>query len=264
MPCALTAEPGNYPDYLKKILKEIKAENDDEAKACACSLITPTTDEGCAITDEDGKVLAFPFCLDTTAPAIDPNYERNDLALTYKQAMKFYWHKSIRVEVNLAVSHYSDGDRWTATANGSVGFSLTNKELICGIGKGSVAVGYYNESHFEICGDNKFCMVLQRPAIRKPDEGSSSSYDGYAGGDIFAWRTRIYNGARGWIDKQNQKIYPYFNGSFNMFGNVGWPIPMNGKMSGSLVSFDVVTTDHGWAPILPIGLKCGTAKITLI
>ena len=261
MACGLTSG-ADYPDYLKAILKGIEAGNDDEAKACACSLRTPTTDEGCPITDEDGKLLAFPFCLDTTAPAIDPNYERNDLALTYKQAMKFYWHKSIRVEVNLAVSHHSYGDRWTATANGSVGFSLTNKELICGIGKGSVTVGCYGIK-CERCGDNKACMVLQRPAIRKPDEGSSSSYDGYAGGDIFAWRTRIYNGARGWIDKQNQKIYPYFNGGFNMFGNVGWPIPMNGRMSGSLISFDVVTTDRGW-DTLPIGLNCGTAKITLI
>lgn len=100
MPCALT-EPDNYPDYLKSYLKEITAGNDDELKACACSLKTPTTEEGCPILDEDGKVGAFPFCVTNIANIsvggicggpewYACSYEQGS-GLTLKQAMQMYW-----------------------------------------------------------------------------------------------------------------------------------------------------------------------------
>jgi hypothetical protein len=89
MPCALT-EPDNYPDYLKTILKEIAAGDDDELKACACSLRSPTTEDGCLIVDENKKVGAFPFCLSLVTDGVgdDTAYP---LKLTLKQAMNLYW-----------------------------------------------------------------------------------------------------------------------------------------------------------------------------
>jgi len=89
MPCALT-EPNNYPDYLKSILKEIAAGNDDNLKTCACSLTSPVTDEDCLIVDEDGKVAAFPFCCTLVTDGVGDNTEY-PLKLTLKQAMDLYW-----------------------------------------------------------------------------------------------------------------------------------------------------------------------------
>lgn len=89
MPCALTS-PDNYPDYLEGILKEIDAGNDENLKACACSLKTPTTDEGCPIVDEDGKIGGFPFCI----PLVENGFGLDTfypLKLTLKEAMRFYW-----------------------------------------------------------------------------------------------------------------------------------------------------------------------------
>jgi hypothetical protein len=96
MPCALT-EPSNYPDYLKKILKEIAVGDDDTLKACACSLRSPTTEDGCLIVDEDKKVGAFPFCCQLTTD--DPleivaggEYWFYSIKLTLRQMMKLYWN----------------------------------------------------------------------------------------------------------------------------------------------------------------------------
>jgi hypothetical protein len=63
MGCALT-EPDDYPNYLKKILKEIELGNDKKLKACACSLITPVNNDGCPILDSNKKIAAFPFCIE--------------------------------------------------------------------------------------------------------------------------------------------------------------------------------------------------------
>jgi len=89
MPCALT-EPNNYPDYLKAILEEIAAGNDNDLKTCACGLRSPTTEDGCLIVDEDGKVGAFPFCISLVTSGVgdDTDYP---LKLTLKQVMNLYW-----------------------------------------------------------------------------------------------------------------------------------------------------------------------------
>ena len=86
MPCAIT-EPGNYPDYLKTILKKIAAGNNTDLQACACSLRTPVDNQGCPIVDEDGKIGAFPFCLSIGTPEEGLQY----LELTLKQAMTLFW-----------------------------------------------------------------------------------------------------------------------------------------------------------------------------
>lgn len=92
MACGLTSD-ADYPDYLKRILKEINVGNDDALKNCACSLRTPTTDEGCPATDEDGKVGAFTSCIQT---ALDPA----NCPWTLKEAMAIYWRvRTWRFEV---------------------------------------------------------------------------------------------------------------------------------------------------------------------
>jgi hypothetical protein len=105
MPCAIT-EPNNYPDYIKSILNEISAGNDDDLKGCACGLRSPVTEDGCLILDEDGKVAAFPFCcpLVTTGVGANTNYP---LKLTLKQAMLLYWQvKSFNHSITES-SHYT-------------------------------------------------------------------------------------------------------------------------------------------------------------
>jgi hypothetical protein len=92
MPCPLTSG-ADYPDYLKSILKEIEAGNDENLKACACSLKTPTTNGVCPILGEDNKVGAFPFCLtieeDTSSVGDGTQYP---IKLTLAQAMNLYWN----------------------------------------------------------------------------------------------------------------------------------------------------------------------------
>ena len=112
MPCALT-EPGNYPDYLKSILKRIDVENDTESKTCACSLRTPVDDEGCPITDSDGKLGAFPFC--STAGSL----LRDEYALDLKDTMSAFWRvKAWKYTINgyvnvvYGANHQSNGF-WT-------------------------------------------------------------------------------------------------------------------------------------------------------
>jgi len=283
MPCAI-AEPGNYPDYLKKILKEIEVGNDDEANACACNLITPLTDEGCPITVENGKLLAFPFCLDTEPPDVDPNLYVYDLALTYEQAMKFYWARTMKVEYVINASatvSQADGIcgspgpaefTWRTAIEGSTQLVQTPKQLVCAIGKGARAVGYKPAGIIqEPCGPNETCIILERPATLIHCGIISNYTHGYAGGGAYVF----YNGfnyspesggyyalsSRGWIDKTNKKIYPYIQGSFNLFGLAGFPIPKNGKWENNGVSFDLITTDIGLNT--PIGLNCGTVKMTL-
>jgi hypothetical protein len=133
MPCALT-EPGNYPGYLKTILKEIEVGNDEELKACACQLRSPVTDEGCLITDQAGKVGAFPFCstLVTDGVGDDTAYP---LKLTLKQAMNLYWQTTNWKFSASAQSSSSCGNSWSInyTQNKRITSSEVppSKNLVC-------------------------------------------------------------------------------------------------------------------------------------
>jgi hypothetical protein len=149
MPCVLT-ESGNYPDYLKSILKKIAVENDNEAKACACSLRTPLTDEGCPITDEDGKLVAFPFCLTDSPPPL-PYFDEGvitSIGLSYKDAMRLYWSKTINMKFTGYKSVSSgDVDCPVCVSTGSTSFSsdkLSNKDLVCGSSKGGAVDENFN------------------------------------------------------------------------------------------------------------------------
>jgi hypothetical protein len=120
MPCAIT-EPDNYPDYLKTILKEIAAGDDDELKACACSLKSPVTDEGCPITDEDGKIGAFPFCWKLVSQEEVGYNTYYPLKMTMKQAMSLYWN-----------SKSLDGSKTAGTCTGKGGNGCRSTDVLHG------------------------------------------------------------------------------------------------------------------------------------
>ena len=120
MPCPLTSN-ADYPDYLKKILKEIDIGNDEDLKDCVCKLVTPVTDEGCTILDEDNKVGLFPGCL---------VIEDNGLQLfTLKEIMEIYWKtKSFTLDVNF---NYDDGKSKSFTIEMPYVESTSGKEKVC-------------------------------------------------------------------------------------------------------------------------------------
>jgi hypothetical protein len=142
MPCALT-EPDNYPDYLKSILKEIQIGNNDDLKACACQLKSPTTEDGCLIVDENNKVGAFPFCSTLVTDGVGDNTEY-PLKLTLKQAMDLYWQTTSWKFSASAQSasrcgngggsswniNYTENKRITSSVS-DVGPPPPNKNLVC-------------------------------------------------------------------------------------------------------------------------------------
>ena len=98
--CPLIKDYYDYPDYLKKLIKEVEMGNDNVLKECLCKLKSPVTEDGCLILDEDKKVAAFPFCCELTTD--DPleivasipgaNYWFYPIKLTLRQMMKLYWN----------------------------------------------------------------------------------------------------------------------------------------------------------------------------
>jgi hypothetical protein len=120
MPCAIT-EPGGYPDYIKSILKEIEVGNDDALKACACSLRSPTTEDGCLIVDEDGKVGAFPFCWQLVSEGAVGDNTFYPLKMTMKQAMSLYWNS-----ISL------DGSKITGACKGVGGTGCRSTDILRG------------------------------------------------------------------------------------------------------------------------------------
>jgi hypothetical protein len=139
MPCAIT-EPGNYPDYIKTILKDIAVGNDDALKACACSLKSPVNDDGCLILDSDGKVGAFQGCADPGSLTID------EFSLNLKDTMSAFWRVkawkyTINGYVNIVRTEAQFSQFWTYSGSVIVrsdgaGFSnqtpiIKQKELVC-------------------------------------------------------------------------------------------------------------------------------------
>ena len=138
MPCALTSD-ADYPDYLKKILKEIDIGDDDELTNCACKLVTPITDEGCEILDEDNKVGAFPFCCTLVTDGVGEDTEY-PLKLTLKQAMNLYWQTTswnFVASANGYSCSYSTIINFTGSARTSLSFvdevgpPPPQKNLVC-------------------------------------------------------------------------------------------------------------------------------------
>jgi hypothetical protein len=81
--------PDNYPDYVKKIIKEIELGKDEELKKCLCQLRVPLDDDNCIIRDEDQKWGLFPICWERGGPF--GRGTKYPLKLTLKQAMLLWW-----------------------------------------------------------------------------------------------------------------------------------------------------------------------------
>lgn len=257
MPCAL-AEPGNYPDYLKSILKEIDSGNDNELKTCACSLRTPTTDEGCIIPDEDGKLLAFPFCLPTEPIAISyniQNYATASIGLSYKQAMNIYWKRkpfTMEFKANgVGIEHCSPGDP-PGKSFGNTSFKCEEvllKDLVCSTSKGGDIWTKYPEN-------------LEPNARKGLTSRSDSCYlsnpPPYFGVtfEIFAPSLNFVGGQyiiqRAWIDREAKKIYPVIYVYINLNGCCGVLTPTTGSTADSSITINCASDEGG----------TGTVKIT--
>jgi hypothetical protein len=250
MPCALV-EPGSYPDYIKSILNEISAGNDDEAKACACSLRTPLTDEGCPITDEDGKLLAFPFCLIDT-PVTGPFYNEfvtSSVGLSYKDAMRLYWSKTIDMEFSgYKVASTGAENCPVCISTGSTSFKsneLSNKDLVCGSSKGGAVDqhcrgGESCQPGYTIRGDGGCCYA------------AGSSYFGveldcFIRADSFIDPPPEIPDSRGWIDKEAKLIYPYIYSLMNMGLIPGGNLKLT--MSSGQSNGKIITLNGGYNTI---------------
>jgi len=130
MPCALT-EPGNYPDYLKKILSIIDVGNDNDLKACACSLRSPVNSEGCLILDSDNKIGAIPTCF-----AGECGFCHGLVTTNLSDLMEIYWKvKSWKIT---ASGGFVTSDETPASVSYSGSFGLirenpiiSQKNLVC-------------------------------------------------------------------------------------------------------------------------------------
>jgi hypothetical protein len=89
-PCPPVKDYYDYPDYVKKIIKEIENGEDVKLRTCLCKLRTPLDENYCIIKDEDQKVGVFPFCSVLVEDGVgdDTDYP---LKLTLKEMMKLYW-----------------------------------------------------------------------------------------------------------------------------------------------------------------------------
>jgi hypothetical protein len=130
MPCGLLSNL-DYPGYLKSILKEIDAGNDEKLKLCRCALSTPVTEGGCPVLDEDGKAGAFPFCSTLVTSGVGDNTDY-PLKLTLKQAMFLYWQvknwtNKITSTGAVAVHGQPPGACGVANVNGDL--IITSKEI---------------------------------------------------------------------------------------------------------------------------------------
>jgi hypothetical protein len=140
MPCPLTSD-FDYPDYIKNILKEIDNGDNKELKSCACQMVTPVSEDGCILTDEDNKVGLFPFCCTLVTDGVGDDTEY-PLKLTLKQAMDLYWQTtSWKFSANANSSSSCStggGNSWSInytqnkrTASSTIGEIPPSKNLVC-------------------------------------------------------------------------------------------------------------------------------------
>lgn len=167
MPCALTSN-FDYPDYLKAILKEIEAGNDDGLKTCACRLKTPLTDEGCPVLDEDGKIGSFPFCWTFTEnTSLVGDGTLNPIKLTLKDAMWLYWESK---NFNHNVSYFEGG---IGDDCGSYSYSFKNAKL--NKNNNSTSIEYNNNKKLLVCA-HSLNLVYSWTVTCSKQGGGSGQY----------------------------------------------------------------------------------------
>lgn len=253
MPCSPEKDYYDYPDYLKKIIKEIEADKDEQLKACLCYLRTPLTEEFCIVKDEDKKVVAFPFCLRED----DPNFDPNDgvianLALTYKQAMELFWKPIKDKTVKLDIDAKGDctcqnGESGSvAGKNNLKSDKRTIKEVFC----------YQKPVGAEISSEDD-----PRVTLRTDSGCSYGDSDYYLGLGIGLFVHK--EGFHGWIDTDAKKIYPYIGVGVNLGGCKCAPnlIPTSATITGSKITITLASYNPPFE--CAIGTSSGTVKIDL-
>ena len=243
MSCALTDNAG-YPDYLKSILREIAAGNDDELKTCACQLKTPTTDGGCPILDEDDKVVAFPFCLRDTNPNLTSSIDfyTSDIGLSYKEAMKLYWKRTrFDIAFNASGSVNLESEECPvlqSSASTSLESDIvTLKDLVCGVSKGA-SISNLNDQGKPgfACRTDSCC-------------GAGCNFYGapcfYFGVEFNIFLPYLDN-SRAWIDKEAQLIYPYIYGYESLSGCCGNMGPNSWTVSSGKITINTTPKSPGF------------------
>jgi hypothetical protein len=139
MPCAIT-EPGNYPNYIKNILKTIEVGNDNDLKACACSLKTPLNNQGCPIIDSNGKIGVFPVCIQDGIP-----FPSQYLDLSLEELMALFWTvKTWEGKTEGSIFNPSSGSiTWSSPFTDLTALSPVHKQekLVC---MGDAQFEFYN------------------------------------------------------------------------------------------------------------------------
>jgi hypothetical protein len=92
--------PDNYPDYVKKIFKEVAEGKEKNLKVCMCKLRIPLDDDFCMIKDEDKKWAIFPFCTEYHPEEDGEPQDYSFIKFTIKEAMEFYW-KTKRLNITI-------------------------------------------------------------------------------------------------------------------------------------------------------------------
>jgi hypothetical protein len=217
MPCPLTSDL-EYPDYVKKILKEIEVGNDQRLKDCACKLKTVVDEEGCPILDEDNKLGLFPFCITDTET--DPttmglslghpwlNYPYA-VGLSLDDMMHLFWrvigYSEPKSSCTVIIPPYDDYDPGSTNTFSSCGSSIPLneassdvKERVCnahigfsfmGAGEDGCTINNYEDIvFFEPSDYYETCYRyndLYYPAMRyiclapSPQRGDEAGFDTY-------------------------------------------------------------------------------------
>ena len=133
MPCPSVSNT-NYPDYIKKILKQIDVVNNQQLKNCACQLKSPLSEEGCAILGPDNKAGIFNNCITEVTPY---SYDLNLLTGSISDLMKLIWTvKNWKFSVIGSSNYSSVNISYNLTVNASFNlidlYNISNQtQLVC-------------------------------------------------------------------------------------------------------------------------------------
>ena len=251
-PCPVIKDYYDYPDYVKKLIKEAEQSKDKELQECLCKLRTPLDKDHCIIQDEDKKIVVFPFCLTDTAPLNLPDGTIADLALTYKQAMELFWKpvkdKTLKFDISAKGSCTCEQGNGSVTGNNNLNSDKRDlKSVICGLG--GIGVGIDG-------GDPKATNHMDSGAC---SYGSSDYYMGLGIG-LFIH----YDGFQAWIDTEAKKIYPYIGAGANLGGCASGCYPdviaTSSSISGKQITINLGSSDCENVT----GSSDGTVKFDLI
>ena len=252
-PCPFIKDYYDYPDYVKKLIKEAEQSKDEELQACLCRLRKPLDKDHCIIQDEDNKIVVFPFCLKEEAPSGLPKGTIADLALTYKQAMELFWKpvkdKTLKFDIKAKGSCTCEQGKGSVTGNNNLASDKRDlKSVICGLGIG-VEISRDDDPRATNHMDSGDCSY-----------GNSDYYMGLGIG-LFIH----YDGFQAWIDTEAKKIYPYIGAGANLGGCESGCYPdviaTSSSISGRQITINLGSDDCQYEVK---GTSDGTIKIDLI